>query len=85
MKYEADDATADVVLDDSEELCRVPMVLSGKNVKMWRIVIFASKHLVMTVNRGLRGRESNGFTTVTAVLLMIASVCVIAKLPAIHT
>ena len=52
---------------------------------MWRIVIFVSKHLVMTVNRGLRGRESNEVCNRDSGSSHDHSVCVIPKLPAIHT
>ena len=52
---------------------------------MWRIVIFVSKHLVMTVNRGYVEEKAMKFATVTAVLLMIIVCVLLPKLPAIHT
>ena len=46
---------------------------------MWRIVIFVSKHLVMNVNRGLRGRESNEVCNRDSGSSHDHSVCVIAE------
>ena len=78
IEYEADDATADVVLDDGEGYVSANG-FEWENVKMWRIVIFVSKHLVMTVNRGFRGRESNEVCNRDSGSSHDHSVCVIAE------